>query len=100
MEWSVGGLGQGGSKFLNFYQTRKIGLILPSLVDFDRVWLILTEFEFLTRFYMLYTCWLVKSYDFTSQFVILTTMMVTIGYQLNLFLLLTQASWLSPLNSS
>ena len=45
MEWSVGGLGQGGSKFLNFYQTRKIGLILPSLVDFDRVWLILIEFD-------------------------------------------------------
>jgi len=40
----------------------------------DRVWSSLTIFEFLTRFYTLYVSWLVKSYDFTSQLVILITM--------------------------
>jgi hypothetical protein len=38
VEWSVGGLGQGNSKFLNFCQARKIGPllpILPSLIDFN-----------------------------------------------------------------
>jgi len=36
MEWSVGGLGQGSSKFFNFFQTRKIGPIWPILTEFDR----------------------------------------------------------------
>jgi hypothetical protein len=40
---------------------------------FYRVWPILTDFEFLTRFYTIYTCWLLKSYDFTSQLAISTT---------------------------
>jgi hypothetical protein len=56
MWWSVRGLGQGGSKVFNFYglkleinQTRKIGLILPILTEFDR-------FRVLTRFNTLFTC--------------------------------------------
>ena len=35
---------------------------------------ILSIFEFLKRFYMLSINWLVKSYNFTSQLVILTTL--------------------------
>jgi len=48
--------------------------VFTELTEFDRVWSSLTIFEFLTRFYTLYVSWLVKSYDFTSQLAILTTM--------------------------
>ena len=65
------------SNFFYFGQTCEMGPVLPSLTDLERVyrfWASLTDFEFLTRFHTLYTCWLVKSYDFTSQLMILTTM--------------------------
>jgi hypothetical protein len=38
------------------------------LSEFDRFWTSLIDFKFLTRFHMLYTCWLVKSYDLTRDF--------------------------------
>ena len=63
--------------FVNFVKLGKLDPSLPSLTDFNRVWPSLLVFEFSTRFHTIYLCWLVKSYDFTSQLASLTTMSPT-----------------------
>jgi len=74
-EWSVGGLMEMGlAKFLIFLSNswNRFGFI--DFTEFGRFWLVLLIFEFLTWFYMLYMCWLVKLYDFTNKLVFLITM--------------------------
>jgi len=67
--------GDGVSKIFNFFLSNswnRSGFI--DFTEFGWFWLILLIFEFLTRFYMLYMCWLVKLYNFTSELVFLITM--------------------------
>ena len=59
------------TKLVSKYFKVKFKLSLPILHELI---MILPVFNFLFQFFMLDTYWLVKSYNFTSQLVILTTM--------------------------
>jgi len=65
----------GGVTVNYFFHSLSNSLTRSVFTEFGRFWPSLIFFEFLTRFCTLYICWLVKSYNYTSQLVILTTLL-------------------------